>query len=79
MTHAQFKDRLPIDVYSKWPKVHMVSSSSAQQTIDKFRSMFACHGLPTTLVSDNGSPFQSKIYDSEWYPPSSGISLSSGI
>ena len=37
----------------------MVSSTSAQQTIDKLRSMFACHGLPTTLVSDNGSPFQS--------------------
>ena len=60
--HAQFKDRLllvAIDAYSKWPEVHVVSSTSAQQTIDKLRGMFACHGLPTTLVFDNGSPFQS--------------------
>ena len=44
---------------AKWPEVHIVSSTSAQQTIDKLRQIFACHGLPVTLVSDNGSPFQS--------------------
>ena len=58
----QYKDRLllvAIDAYSKWPEVHVISSTSAQQTVDKLRNIFACHGLPTTLVSDNGSPFQS--------------------
>ena len=60
--HAQFGGRLllvAVDAYSKWPEVHIVSSTSAQQTIDKLRQIFACHGLPATLVSDNGSPFQS--------------------
>ena len=48
-----------VDAFSKWPEVHIVSSTSAQQTIDKLRYIFACHGLPTTLVLDNGPPFQS--------------------
>ena len=48
-----------VDAFSKWPEVHIVSSTSAQQTIDKLRYIFACHGLPITLVSDNGPPFQS--------------------
>ena len=60
--HAHFGRHLllvAVDAYSKWPEVHIVSSTSAQQTIDKLRSIFACHGLPAILISDNGSPFQS--------------------
>ena len=37
----------------------MVSSTSASQTIDKLRTIFSTHGLPITLVSDNGPPFTS--------------------
>ena len=47
------------DVFSKWPEVHLVSSTSAQQTIEKLRIMFAIHGIPMTIVSDNGPPFAS--------------------
>ena len=60
--HAHFGGRLllvAMDTYSKWPDVHIVSSTSAQQIINKLHQMLACHGLPVTLVSDNGSPFQS--------------------
>ena len=60
--HDHFGGRLllvAVDAYSKWPEVHIVSSTSAQQTIDKLHQIFACHGLPATLVSNNGSPFQS--------------------
>ena len=46
-----------IDVFSRWPEVHLVSSTSAQQTIDKLRIMYATHGSPSTVVSDNGHPF----------------------
>ena len=62
MDHAQFGRYLllvAIDAYSKWPEVHIVPSTSAQATIDKLRIIFTIHGLPMTLVSDNGSPFQS--------------------
>lgn len=62
MDHAKFGNHtllVTIDAYSKWPEVHIVPSTSAQPTIDKLRTIFATHGLPMTLVSDNGSPFQS--------------------
>jgi len=36
-----------------------VNSTSAQQTIDKLRMMFATHNLTITVVSDNGPPFMS--------------------
>ena len=48
-----------IDVFSKWPKVHVV-----KHTIEKLQSVFAIHGLPMILVSDNGSPFQSDEFKS---------------
>ena len=63
--HAQFGKYLllvTIDAYSKWPEVHIVPSTSAQTTIDKLRMIFAIHGIPMTLVSDNGTPFQSKEF-----------------
>ena len=62
MDHAKFGNHtllVTIDAYSKWPEVHIVPSTSAQPTIDKLRTIFATHGLPMTLVSDNGSPFPS--------------------
>ena len=60
--HAQFGGYLllvAVDAFSKLPEVHIVSSNSAQQTIDKLRHIFTCHGLPTTLVLDNSPPLQS--------------------
>ena len=41
---------------------HIVPSTSAQTTIDKLRIIFGTHGFPLTLVSDNGTPFQSKEF-----------------
>jgi len=58
--HAHFGGRLllvTVDAYSKWLEVHVVSSTSAQHTVDKLRSIFACHGLAATLISDNDSRF----------------------
>ena len=45
-----------VNAFAKWPEVHVVSSTSASQ---KMRVIFATHGLPITLVSDNGPPFTS--------------------
>ena len=46
-----------MDAYSKWLKVHCTKSITSTATIEMLRKMFATHGLPATLVSDNDSNF----------------------
>ena len=51
-----------IDAYSRFPEVEIVRSTSAKSTIHKLERIFATHGLPNTLKSDNGPPFQSSEF-----------------
>ena len=46
-----------IDAHSKWINVAIVNSTSAVSTIIKRCSLFATHGIPEQLVSDNESGF----------------------
>eukprot|EP00731_Ephydatia_muelleri_P019570 Em0012g395a len=48
-----------VDAYSKWLEVVPVVSTSSQQTIRELRHLFATHGLPEIVVSDNGTAFSS--------------------
>ena len=48
-----------VDAFAKWSEVHVVSSTSTSQTIDKLRMIFATHVFPITPVSDNKPPFTS--------------------
>ena len=48
-----------MDAHSKWIEVEIVPSTATSHTIQKLRNMFATHGLPETVVSDNGSCFTS--------------------
>ena len=48
-----------VDAHSKWPKVIVMSSTTAQHTIEALRSIFSRFGLPEQLVSDNGPQFTS--------------------
>ena len=48
-----------IDAYSKWIEAHVVSSSTSEVTIEHLSQIFATHGLPKSIVSDNGSCFTS--------------------
>ena len=60
--HAQWKRWLlfvVVDALSKRPEVFIMNSTSASQTIDRLRTIFATHSLPVTLMSDNGPPFSS--------------------
>ncbi|KMQ84563.1 hypothetical protein RF55_17547 [Lasius niger] len=51
-----------VDSFSKYTEVREMSTTTATATIDVLRDMFATHGIPDVVVSDNGPPFQSKDY-----------------
>ena len=46
-----------VDAYSKWIEVEMMNCSTALATVNRLRRVFATHGLPLILVSDNGPSF----------------------
>ena len=48
-----------IDAYSRFPEVEIVHSTSARAIIPKMDRIFATHGIPDTIRSDNGPPFTS--------------------
>ena len=48
-----------VDAYSKWIEAKVVHSATTQVTIEQLRGLFATHGLPETIVSDNGTCFTS--------------------
>ena len=50
---------LLVDAHSKWMEIHPVKRADSKTTIQKLRTIFATHGLPEMLVSDNGSVFTS--------------------
>ena len=51
-----------VDAHSKWMEVLIVPSTSTSCTIQKLRGIFATHGLPETLVSDNATCFTSSEF-----------------
>ena len=48
-----------IDAYSRYPEVEIVHSTSATTIIPKMDKIFATHGIPSIVKSDNGPPFTS--------------------
>ena len=52
-----------VDAHSKWIEASIVNSATTATTIQKLRTMFATHGLPQAVVSDNGSVFTSSDFE----------------
>ena len=52
-----------VDSHSKWIDVHVTTSSNASVAIEKLMFSFATHGLPHTIVSDNGPCFVSSKFE----------------
>ena len=52
-----------VDAFSKWPEVHITSSTSSAATIEKLRLSFSQHGLPTVIVTDNAACFVSSEFE----------------
>ena len=47
------------DHYSRYIEVRRLDSLTSTSTIDKPKSIFAAHGIPKLLISDNGPQFSS--------------------
>ena len=50
-----------IDAYSKWPEIVPISPT-ATATVETLGRLFCQHGLPSTIVSDNGTQFTSAVF-----------------
>ena len=53
-----------VDAFSKWPEVVHMSSTTATGTIKELTRIFAQQGFPKVLVSDNGTQFTSREFQS---------------
>ena len=53
---------LVVDAHSKWPEVCVMNSTTSEATIKELRNIFARHGLPQQVVSDNGPQFRSDLF-----------------
>ncbi|XP_003368892.1 putative integrase core domain protein [Trichinella spiralis] len=48
-----------VDAFSKWLEVIPISEMSTRTVIEELRQLFATHGLPNTIMSDNAAQFVS--------------------
>ena len=73
---------LIVDYFSKYSEVIPVTSKSADATVQVMKTIFARHGIPTSVIADN-MPFNSKMFKqfaSQWnftltthFPQSNGF------
>lgn len=78
------------DAYSKWLDVCVMNTITSGSTIEKLQAIFAVHGLPKTIVTDNGPSFTSDefkrflhsngihhITSSPYHPSTNGLAVQS--
>ncbi|XP_014676330.1 PREDICTED: uncharacterized protein K02A2.6-like [Priapulus caudatus] len=53
-----------VDEYSRFPEVELETSTSSKATIPKLDSIFARQGIPDTVKTDNGPPFNGAEFSS---------------
>ena len=54
---------LCVDAYSKYPEIVCMDKTSASATITVVRNIFASHGLPYQVVTDNGPQFNFQDFE----------------
>ena len=48
-----------VDAYSRWLEVQVVNAATSHVTNEHLQTLFATHGIPKVVVSDNGTQFTS--------------------
>jgi len=61
-----------IDAHSKWIEAFNTTSATSSALIEELQPLFACFGLPETVVTDNGTCFVSNEFED--FLASNGIS-----
>lgn len=51
-----------VDAHSKWLDAHIMPTITSERTIETLRCVFANHGLPQKVVTDNGPSFTSEEF-----------------
>ena len=51
-----------VDAHLKWPEVIPMMKTTAEKIIAELRRVFAIHGLPEQIVSDNGTQFTFDLF-----------------
>ena len=51
-----------VDYFSRYPEVLQLRSTTTQSVVNSLKSVFARHGIPDTLRSDNGPQFASREF-----------------
>ena len=63
LCHVKGKNFLVvIDYYSRWLDIKLMTSTTSEAVIRKLREMFATHGIPDVVISDNGPQFISQEF-----------------
>ena len=52
-----------VDEYSRYPELEIVASTSMSAVRPKLEKIFAIHGIPGLVKSDNGPPFDSHAFE----------------
>ena len=53
---------LVADYFSRYPEVVKLKSTTSSSIIENLKSIFSRHGIPETIVSDNGPQFSSQEF-----------------
>ena len=53
-----------IDTLSRWPEVAVVTSTGFDKVQLSLEKVFALHGAPETVTTDNGPPYDGKDWES---------------
>ena len=48
---------LVVDYLSRWIEIKLLSKTTSAETINNIKSIFATHGIPDVVISDNGPQF----------------------
>ena len=51
-----------VDYYSRWIEFRKLTSLTSEHTIVVMKEVFATHGIPDVIMSDNGPQFSAKAF-----------------